>query len=157
MFRSYYCFEAITKGRLKPELDANLVPAPAAEERRHHRLCLCRNIVTNWTLRLVRARSVSSSIIAIAMGPSSARTTSGTAHPLSSHIPPLPPSSPPPYFFPPARPALTNKLPTTPAATAKPPTIATPINPSLLTFSSISSLKLPACRFSGSRSSSNSL
>lgn len=47
--------------------------------------------------------------------------------------------------------------PITPAAIATPLTIATPIIPSLATLSSISPLRLSACRFEGSWSRSRSL
>lgn len=47
--------------------------------------------------------------------------------------------------------------PTTPAASAKPPTIAIPTNPSLDTLSSISCPRLAACMFAGSLSRSRSL
>ncbi|KAG7135859.1 hypothetical protein HYQ46_008843 [Verticillium longisporum] len=49
------------------------------------------------------------------------------------------------------------KAPTTPAATATPLTIATPIRPSLATLSSTSCRRLDACRFAGSFSSRRSL
>lgn len=49
------------------------------------------------------------------------------------------------------------KLPTNPAATARPPTIATPTSPSLATLSSISVFKLCDCRLFCSKSRSNSL
>jgi hypothetical protein len=52
---------------------------------------------------------------------------------------------------------LINIPPTMPATTAAPPMMAIPISPSLFTFSSINCLRLPACRFPGSRSMSVSL
>lgn len=53
---------------------------------------------------------------------------------------------------------LFNKnVPTSPAATAMPPTTAAPMSPSLVTLSSINSFKLPACRLAGSFSKSSSL
>jgi hypothetical protein len=52
---------------------------------------------------------------------------------------------------------LRTRLPTTPAATAKPPTMAMPIRPSLATLSSMSDPRLAACRFAGSFSRSRSL
>ena len=55
------------------------------------------------------------------------------------------------------RPDFSKNVPTSPAATAIPPTIAAPTNPSFATFSSISPFKLPACRFAGSSSNNNSL
>lgn len=47
--------------------------------------------------------------------------------------------------------------PTTPAARARPPTIATPISPSRDTLSSIKVRRLAACRFPGSLSTRRSL
>lgn len=46
---------------------------------------------------------------------------------------------------------LNSTPPMTPAATAMPLTMATPMRPSLATLSSISDLRLDACRFAGSR------
>lgn len=60
----------------------------------------------------------------------------------------------PNYFL---RELFINKPPTMPAATAMPPTIATPIIPSFETLSSMRVLRLSACRFPGSLSSSKSL
>ena len=62
---------------------------------------------------------------------------------------------PPSHHF--LRAPLTIMVPTMPAATASPPTIATPTIPSFATLSSIRPLRLPACIFVGSWSSKMSL
>lgn len=52
---------------------------------------------------------------------------------------------------------LRTRLPTSPAATAKPPTIAMPMRPSLATLSSMRDPRLAACKLAGSFSSNRSL